>query len=94
MNNVEEARRGWARVADDCEVPLRFVEVICSDEAEHQRRVERPTAEMPGHAIPSWEQVQRRPWQPFNQPHLRIDNIGDPAPHIATVIDWLLAERG
>jgi predicted kinase len=86
VNNVEPARDGWARVADECEVRLRFVE--------DQRRVERRTADWPGQGVPTWEQVQRRPWQPFRQPRLLIDNVGDPAAHTARVIDWLLSARG
>lgn len=93
VNNVDEARRGWSRVADDCAVPIRFVEVICSDAAEHRRRVEQRTAEMPGHGVPTWDEVQRRPWQTFIQQRLLVDNIGATAPHVALVTDWLLREH-
>lgn len=78
VNNVSEARQGWITVAGDCKVPLHFVEVTCSDEAEHRRMVEARTTEMPGHAVPTWEQVQRRPWQPFTQPRLVIDTSTTP----------------
>lgn len=89
VNNLRPARQGWTTVARDCAVPVRFIEVICSDVDEHRRRVESRTAEMPGHGIPTWEQVQRRPWEPFTEPHLTIDNIADPDEHVATVLGWL-----
>lgn len=31
VNNVRPARRGWITVARDCAVPVRFIEVICSE---------------------------------------------------------------
>jgi predicted kinase len=89
VNSVEPARQGWTTVARDCAVPLRFVEVTCSDEVEHRRRVEARTAEMPGHGVPTWEQVRHRPWEPFTQPRLLVDNVGDPQKNIAVVLDWL-----
>jgi predicted kinase len=91
VNNVRAARQGWTTVARDCAVPVRFIEVICSDVNEHRRRVESRTLEMPGHGIPTWEQVQRRPWDPFTEPHLTIDNIADPNEHVADVLGWLAA---
>jgi len=30
----------------------------------------------------------RRPWQPFPEPNVIIDNLGDPNVHAAAVIDW------
>lgn len=89
VNNVTAARQGWATVARDCAVPLSFVEVVCSDTVEHRRRVESRTAEMPGHGVPTWQQVRCRPWEPLTEPHLVIDNVGDVAATCAAVIDWL-----
>jgi len=60
VTNVLAARQGWVILARDCAVPLRFVQVVCSDKIEHRRRVETRTAEMPGHEIPTWQQVQHR----------------------------------
>jgi predicted kinase len=90
VNNVEPARQGWITVARDCAVPLRFVEVICSNPVEHRRRVEMRTAEMPGHGVPTWEQVRHREWEPFTQPRMLVDNLGNPERNIQTVLDWLL----
>jgi predicted kinase len=89
VNGVAEARDGWANVARDTGVELRYIEVICSSPAEHRRRVEPRGAELPGHGVPTWEQVQRRAWTTFTEPRLVIDNLGDPAEHVAAVISWL-----
>jgi hypothetical protein len=47
---------------------------------------------MPGHGVPTWEQVQRRryePWPPELSGRLVIDNIGDPAGHVARIVAGL-----
>ena len=47
---------------------------------------------MPGHGVPTWTQVLRRryePWPPALSGRLEVDNIGDPAPHIAHVVTEL-----
>jgi hypothetical protein len=38
---------------------------------------------------PDVEQVRRRPWEPFTSPRLLVDNVGDPAEHVAAVLSWL-----
>jgi hypothetical protein len=38
--------------------------------------------------------VQHRPWEPLTEPHLIIDNVGDPAGHVSSVIDWLTQSQG
>jgi predicted kinase len=89
VNGVEVARQGWVDVARECSVALAFVEVTCSDVGEHRRRVETRTSEMPGHGVPTWDQVQSRQWQPFTQDRLVIDNVGDSSVSVLRVLDWL-----
>lgn len=89
VNDVEAARQGWIDVARECSAALAFVEVTCSDADEHRRRVESRTPEMPGHDVPTWDQVQQRDWQPFNHDRLVIDNAGDSAAGVRRVLDWL-----
>jgi len=75
VNAVEAARAGWRGVASVGGVPLRMVEVVCSDPAEHRRRVE---ARRPGpdqRFVPTWAQVQAREWEPWTEPHLTVDTV-------------------
>jgi len=65
VNGIEEARQGWMTVARDCAVPIRFVEVTCSDVLEHRRRAETRVADLPGCSVPTWSQAQSRAWEPF-----------------------------
>ena len=40
VNPVKAARQLWVELAERLDVPLRVVEVVCGDDAEHRRRVE------------------------------------------------------
>jgi predicted kinase len=94
VNGVAAARSGWVALAARTGAVLRFVQVGCSDLAEHRRRVEARKPEMPGHGVPTWEQVRRRryePWPPELSGRLVVDNIGDAAGHIARIITELSA---
>jgi predicted kinase len=97
VNGVAAARAGWAALAARTSAVLRFVEVRCSDAAEHRRRVETREPEMPGQGVPTWQQVLRRryePWAPELPAPLIIDNVGDPAAHIAQIVTQLPIQTG
>lgn len=97
VNSVAAARAGWVALAARTGAELRFVEVLCSDPAEHRRRVETRGPEMPGHHVPAWEEVRRRryePWPPELAGRLVIDNLGDAAPHVARIVSELPARPG
>jgi hypothetical protein len=52
------------------------VEVICSDEAEHRRRVETRSSDIPDLVLPTWEKVKNREYHPWTQPRIVIDTAG------------------
>jgi len=60
VNAVGLARQQWRALADRTKTELRFIEVRCSDEAEHRRRLERRQRRIDGFPEPSWESVQAR----------------------------------
>lgn len=92
VNGLQIARDLWVDLAAECGAELHWVEVVCTDPAEHRRRVESRTAEMPGHAIPSWSEVIARAWEPFVEPRLVIDNLGDVEAQVERVLTTI--ERG
>jgi predicted kinase len=97
VNGVAAARAGWAALAARTRATLCFVEVRCSDAAEHRRRVETRKPEMPGQGVPTWEQVQRRryePWPPELPTPLLIDNVGDAAVQVARIVSELASVTG
>jgi predicted kinase len=60
VNDAEEAREQWRRLAERHGLRPRFVEVVCSDPVVHRRRLERRVREIPGFPEPTWESVQAR----------------------------------
>lgn len=89
VNDVEIARQGWVDLGTSFGSPPRFVEVVCTDPDEHRHRVQGRGGEMPGHIVPTWEQVQRRRYEPWRHERLVVDNLGAPEPHVARILAWL-----
>lgn len=87
VNNLEIARAPWPALADRAGARLSVVEVICGDQAEHRRRVQDRTSDLPGHQVPDWEQVSALTWEPISGPRLLIDNQGDPQGHVDRIAD-------
>ncbi|MCA1941553.1 MAG: AAA family ATPase [Caenispirillum bisanense] len=73
VNPVPESRQGWHAVAEAAGCPVLDVEVVCSDKAEHRRRVETRAADIPGFDLPTWQQVQAREYIPWTAPRLVLD---------------------
>ena len=55
VNPVAESRNGWRAIARG--LPLLEVEIICSDAAEHRRRVTERVPDIAGFRSPSWPEV-------------------------------------
>jgi predicted kinase len=75
VNPVEAARRGWRDLATEHGVPLRVIEVVCSDQAEHRRRVQQRQPQPDQPAIPSWDEVLARQYESWQEPRLTVDTV-------------------
>lgn len=73
VNPLEITREAWAEVVRESNVRLVNVEVICSDEAEHRRRVETRASDIPDHVLPTWDEVVNREYHLWTQPRIVID---------------------
>jgi len=74
VNPVPESRQGWREVVRDIEgARLLEVEVICSDEDEHRRRVEGRAPDIAGFTLPTWSSVTSHDYVPWTEPRLRVD---------------------
>jgi predicted kinase len=69
-------RAAWKSVAERGAVKALDVEVVCSDEVEHRRRVESRVADIDGHDLPTWKDVVERDYRPWETPRLVIDTAG------------------
>ncbi len=79
VNPVEETRAAWRIVAARAGCDAMDVEIVCSDEAEHRRRVETRTSDIAGLCQPTWSEVVRRDYQPWQSERILIDTAGRPA---------------
>ena len=69
-------RDAWRAVARRSGVALIDIEVICSDRAEHRRRVETRLTDIRGLKLPSREDVLGRDYEAWDRPRLVIDTSG------------------
>ncbi|MCU6713037.1 AAA family ATPase [Paenibacillus sp. J5C_2022] len=73
VNPIQTTRQAWRNVADTLETPYVEIEVICSDENEHRRRIETRAADIPGFVLPTWEKVRNRKYDVWDEDHIVID---------------------
>jgi predicted kinase len=74
VNPLAITRDGWMGTAATASAALIEVEVNCSDEAEHRRRVEPRTSDVEGLAKPTWTAVVEREYEPWTRERLMIDS--------------------
>jgi predicted kinase len=81
------ARRPFRELAARAGVPVHWVRLICSDPAEHRRRVQGRTADLPGHVLPAWTAVRRRDVDQWHERHTVVDTAtGHPLAAVLTAI--------
>ena len=79
VNPVAESRQMWAEVAARAGVPIVNIQVICSDQTEHQRRVETRTGDVPGLTPPSWQSVLNHEYEVWACAPFTLDTARMPA---------------
>ena len=60
VNPVEEARQMWRDLAQRFEVPVYFIECLCSDDQIHKARIEKRVRNIAGMPETTWDRVQER----------------------------------
>ena len=73
VNPLPVTREAWQAVAADTSSRIVEVEIVCSDIAEHRRRVEQRSIDVPGLVPPTWAAVQQRDYEPWTTQRLVID---------------------
>jgi len=77
-NPIELTRREWEKVAREADAVYVNIEVICSDPAEHRRRVEGREASIPNQELPTWDDVVAREYHSWSTPRVLVDTAGEP----------------
>lgn len=73
VNPLSITRDAWLEVGRRAQVDTIEVEVVCSDSIEHRSRVETRSTDISGLALPTWEAVISREYDPWNRDHIVID---------------------
>lgn len=94
VNPVEVARAGWRVLSGDTGAAMLFVEVVCSDQDRHRRRVEDRLSDLSGWALPDWQAVLDREYEPWEGEHLVIDNLGDPELSVEKILAQARSKAG
>lgn len=88
VNPLSITRAAWREVAMRSAAPIVEVEVICSDQAEHRRRVESREIDIPGLMPPTWAAVMARHYEPWSEPRMVVDTAHTtPAEAVSAIID-------
>ncbi len=88
VNPVDAARQGWRDLASAQGMPLRVIEIICSDPAEHQRRVENRAPQQDQPAMPTWADVLNRDYEPWTEPRLTVDTVDEPERCVERILTY------
>ena len=79
VNALDITRKGWQQAARQANSPFLEIEIICTDIAEHKHRIETRQTSIEGLQLPTWEQVQKREYHPWNTDRILIDTAGESA---------------
>jgi predicted kinase len=85
VNPLTITREAWRAVGHRAGVPLVEVEVVCTDAAEHRRRVETRASDFPGWTL-TWQEVRDREYHPWDRDRIVLDTAtATPAESIAVL---------
>jgi predicted kinase len=75
VNPLQLTRDAWADVAKRADARCAEVEIVCSDQETHRRRLETRSADIHGLKL-SWQEVLDREYHAWNRKHIVIDTAG------------------
>jgi predicted kinase len=73
VNPIPASREAWRAVAKRAGTRAIEVEMVCSDPERHRERVEMRVPDIPGHRLPTWQEVVDRDYQAWQGDRLVID---------------------
>lgn len=76
VNPWMETRDAWRDAGLRAGAEVLEVEIVCSDPAEHRRRVETRVSDIPGLTPPTWAEVTGRDYRRWTRERLVIDTSG------------------
>jgi predicted kinase len=91
VNDAPEARVQWRDAAASATTELLFIEVICSKEDLHRRRLQARERDLDGMPEPSWDSVMARAaaFVDWDQRRLVLDSAQPPSTNLAVALDYV-----
>ena len=91
VNGIEIARAQWRAIAADFDVPLRVVEVVCSDIDVHRSRVVGRVRDLPGFPELTWPDVVvvAASFEPWVDERLTVDSADDLEANISRALGYV-----
>ncbi|HDC4324350.1 AAA family ATPase [Aeromonas hydrophila] len=74
VNPIQLTRDAYHDIARSVGVPCLDVEVVCSNSKLHRERVENRTVDIEGLALPDWQAVITRDYEPWDRARLVLDS--------------------
>jgi len=93
VNPLPITRDAWIAIAQQARVGAVEIEIICSDSAEHRRRVETRTSDIPGLRLPTWEEVTTRDYAAWDRERVVLDTADGSVEHTVEMLWLALAAR-
>jgi predicted kinase len=84
VNPLQVTREAWLAAAQRAGVEAMEVEVICSDEIEHRRRVETRISDIERHMQPTWQNVVDRDYETWQTQPIVVDTATQAVDGIVT----------
>jgi predicted kinase len=65
VNSIEITRSAWREVAISRDLQYREIEIVCSDRAEHQARLEERESQSKIARVLTWKDIENREYEPW-----------------------------
>ncbi|MEM1255030.1 MAG: AAA family ATPase [Cyanobacteria bacterium P01_H01_bin.21] len=75
-NPIDLTRHEWEQVAENNGAAFINIELVCSDDSEHRRRVESRMSDISGLKLPTWNDVVNREYHNWTKDRIVIDTAG------------------
>lgn len=91
VSSLEVARAMWRHAAARTGAQRRVVEVVCSDEDVHRRRLASRARGIDGFPEPTWDDVRARraEWEPWPEDRLVVDSVRPLDDNVAQALTYL-----
>jgi predicted kinase len=93
VNPLQTTRDAWRDVARAAAVDYLDVEIICSDPAEHERRATTRIGDIPDQRLPTWADIQRREYEPWDKDPLVLDTANYSITECVAQLESLVPNR-